>query len=301
MYDYRLHVFDTVAGRLSFTKAAEELCISQPAVTRHVKELERRLGVSLFERHGNGIALTGSGRLLRKHVEILREASRRLEYELALANDTRKGSLRLGASTTIAQYVLPPVLADFHLAFADIRLSLMTANTERIERALLRNDIAFGVIEGESRRRDIQYLPFAEDELVLVGAAANPLVRAPMVSGQLPSVPMVVREPGSGTLEVLARALRQKAIRLSDLQIEMTLGSTEAIKSYLMHSGCLAFVSCHAVVNEIDAGFLRVVRLEDLSIRRRFSFISRPGVVDGLADLFMRFASSRHRPLPPVS
>jgi LysR family transcriptional regulator, transcriptional activator of the cysJI operon len=296
MFDYRLEVFDAVARRLSFTRAAEELCITQPAVTRHIKELERKFRIKLFERKGNSIFLTHAGMLLLKHTAEMREVSARLEYELNMLHKTRKGSLRIGASTTIAQYVLPPLLAGFHGSFGDIRLSMLNANTECIERALLNSEIEIGLIEGESKRRDIQYLPFAMDEIVLVSGLKNPHRKKGTITlDDLKSIPIVLREPGSGTLEVLSHALKKAGMKLSDLNTEMTLVSSESIKSYLRHSGCMAFVSHHAVLDELLAGSLKIVDIEGLSIKRDLLFILPRGPVEALPELFMRFASFNYK------
>jgi DNA-binding transcriptional LysR family regulator len=169
VFDYRLKVFDTVARRLSFTKAAEELCITQPAVTKHIKELEKQFRLRLFERAGNRIALTQGGLMVLKHTSILRDISKQLEYEISLLHESRRGTLNLGASTTIAQYVLPPLLARFHGIYQDVQLHMLNANTEQIEQALLRKEIEPGIIEGDSKRREINYTPFARDEIVLIG------------------------------------------------------------------------------------------------------------------------------------
>lgn len=299
MLDYRLTVFDAVARRRSFTKAAEELCITQPAVTRHIKELEKQFRARLFERQGNRIALTGAGLVMQRHVMSMQELSRQLEQEIDLLNETRRGSLKLGASTTIAQYVLPPVLAKFHKASRDVRLTLLNANTEQIEQSLLAGEIELGLIEGDSRRREIRYIPFAIDEIVLVSGAANAKASKSRIGlEKLRSLPLIMREAGSGTLEVLTHELKNRNMKLSDLSIEMSLGSTEAIKSYLMHSDCMAFISRHAVACEIESGILKIIEIEDFAIHRQFSFIVLQGSVGGLADYFMRFAGRQYAPLP---
>ena len=295
MSDYRLEVFDAVARRMSFTKAAEELCITQPAVTRHIKELERHYSVKLFDRKGNSISLTHAGILLVKHTAEMRDVSARLEYELGMLLKTRKGSLKIGASTTIAQYVLPPLLAGFHSSFGDIRLSMRNENTESIERALLDREIDLGIIEGDSRRREIQYIPFATDEIVLVAGSKNPRAKKNTITlSDLSSIPLLLREHGSGTLEVLSHALKKAGMKISDLDTEITLGSSEAIKSYLRHSGCMAFISHHAILEELQAGSLAIVRIEGFDIQREFRFIIHQGPIEGLQDLFMRFASFRY-------
>ena len=291
MFDFRLKVFDTVARRLSFTKAADELCITQPAVTKHIKQLENHFKLPLFERKGNTILLTTAGQLLLKHTASLQEISRRLEYEISQLKESHKGSLKLGASTTVFQYVLPPILARFNSNYKDVKLQMLHANTEHIEQALLRKEIELGLIEGDSRRRDIHYTPFAKDEIVLVSSAKNPLAKKDEIRiDELRSIPLLLREPGSGTLEVVINALQKAGIKLSALNITMYLGSSEAIKSYLIHSTCMAFISRHAVLKEVEAGCLKIVSIKRFSIPRQFFFITPPGPVGGLVDLFMRFA-----------
>jgi len=291
MFDFRLKVFDTVARRLSFTKAADELCITQPAVTKHIKQLENHFKLPLFERKGNTVALTTAGQLLLKHTESLQEISRRLEYEINLLHESHKGSLKLGASTTVFQYVLPPLLARFHSSYKDVHLQMLHANTEHIEQALLRKEIELGVIEGDSKRRDIQYTPFARDEIVLVSSAKNPLAKKDEIRiEELKAIPLLLREPGSGTLEVVINALQKADIKVSGLNVEMYLGSSEAIKSYLLHSNCMAFISRHAVLKEVDSGCLKLLTIKRFSIPRQFFFITPPGPEGGLSGLFMKFA-----------
>lgn len=291
MIDFRLKVFDTVARRLSFTKAAEELCITQPAVTRHIKELERLMNLRLFERRGNRVTLTEGGHILLKHTEAMQDISRQLEHEISLVKEVHRGSIKLGASTTIAQYVLPPLLARFHRVYTDVRLHMVNANTEEIENALLQQKISLGVIEGDSKRRDINYTPFARDEILLVCSSKNPLATKEEIRlDELVRRPLILREPGSGTLEVVLHGLKNAGIKLTEMNIEMYLGSSESIKSYLLHSNCLAFISAHAVEKELTEGSLKVIRIRKLAMHRQFFFITPRGQSDGLQDLFMRFA-----------
>ena len=114
MFDFRLQVFQAVAKRLNFTKAAPELYITQPAVTRHIHELERHFKIKLFDRNGSRIVLTQAGDILLQHTEKLFAVYRNMEFEMNSLSLQHSGRLRLGASTTIAQYILPPVLAAFH-------------------------------------------------------------------------------------------------------------------------------------------------------------------------------------------
>lgn len=133
MDDFRLKVFITAARTLSFTRAAEQLCISQPAVSKHVAELEARYGLQLFTRRGSRLELTDAGRTLLDAAERLADDYRRLEYEMSLCTGQTEGELRLGASTTIAQYLLPPLLARFAARFPQVRVSLLSGNSGQVE------------------------------------------------------------------------------------------------------------------------------------------------------------------------
>ncbi|MDB5252628.1 MAG: transcriptional regulator [Flaviaesturariibacter sp.] len=297
MSDFRLSVFYAVAKRLSFTRAAAELFISQPAVTRHVHELEAQYGTKLFEREGSSVRLTPAGDRLLRHAEDVFALQRALQADLDALLDRHGGMLRLGASTTIAQYVIPPLLAGFRQQFPGVSVTLLNGNTEQVEGALLHREIELGIIEGRSKKAGIRYSPFLEDRLVLVTAAGHPLTKRKAIApADLTQVPLLLREPGSGTLEVIEHALKPWKIGLSHLQVEMQLGSTESIKSYLVHSGCAAFLSIHSIAKELDNGSLAVVPVTGLPIERSFYFIQLQGKAEPLAEIFLKFARGRHNP-----
>jgi len=296
MLDFRLQVFYTVAKRLSFTKAAVELYVTQPAVTKHVQELEHQFGTALFDRRGNQISLTNAGNLLLRHAETIMATYRQLEFDMNALKGEPAGTLRVGASSTVAQYVIPSVLARFHEHSADVSVSLLSGNTEQVEQQLLNNDIDLGLVEGRTHHSDIRYTPFVKDELVLVCHADHPLAnRDELTLDELRATPMLLRERGSGSLEVIEHALRGIGIKLTDLTIEMQLGSTESIKTYISNSRCVAFVSVFAVPNELRAGTLKIIDVAGLSIQRDFYSIQLQGVSEGLAGTFMRFARQHYK------
>lgn len=292
MFDFRLQVFYTVAKRLSFTKAAEELYITQPAVTKHIHELEHQFKLKLFERNGNKIAMTAAGKILLKHTEELHALYRNMEFEMNTLAQKHSGRLRIGASTTVAQYVLPPILASFRQRFNEVVITLTSGNTEQIEKSLLNNEIDIGIIEGSSKNKSIQYQPYSKDEIVLVTSVANPVVRKEAIKiDELKTLPLLLREPGSGTLEVIAKALKLVGIKLSDLKVEMQLNSSESMKAYLFNSSCAAFLSVHAVFKELQLGEFRIVDIKGLSIERPFYIIQPHGQSSALGQLFIRFAN----------
>jgi LysR family transcriptional regulator, transcriptional activator of the cysJI operon len=138
MFDFRLQVFHTVAKRLNFTRAAEELYITQPAVTKHIREIESHFKVTLFERNGSKIKLTPAGEILLHHTDQIFGIYQKLEFELNSFSQQHTGNLKIGASTTVAQYILPPLLAAFHKKFKEVKIALTISNTEQIEKALQR-------------------------------------------------------------------------------------------------------------------------------------------------------------------
>jgi len=291
--DFRLKVFYTVALRLNFTKAATELYITQPAVSKHIQELEETYKTKLFERNGSKIALTPAGEILLKHTKNIFEIYREIDFDMSSFINERQGLLRLGASTTISQYIISPVLARFHQKQQDIKVNLLNGNTEQIETALINKEIEIGIVEGQSKNQSIKYVPFIKDELVLVCNTRNPLVKQNEISlDDLKLMKFITRERGSGTLEVIEYALKQVGVKLTDLQIEMQLGSTESIKSYLLNSDCFAFMSVHAVGKELKNNELIVLDVEGLSIERYFYIITLLGKSDSLSELFIQNISS---------
>ena len=293
--DFRLKVFKTVADRLSFTKAAAELLISQPAVTMQINELERLLGKPLFLRHGNRISLTDDGVRLLEYANRILALYGELRDAFVEEQGAFSGEIRLGASTTLSQYVLPGLLAKFRKLYPDVRVTLFNGNTEQIERQIADGKLDFGMIEGTASNPALHYELFMDDELVLVTSASNTsFTREEITAADLPALPLVIRENGSGTLDVLSRELSRHGLSLRQLHIEMQLGSTESIKHYLFYSDTFAFVSVQAVLDELAANRLRVVEVGDMELVRRFSFVTAHGQRSRLTDLFKQFCLNHY-------
>ncbi|WP_242674991.1 LysR substrate-binding domain-containing protein [Niastella populi] len=267
--------------------------ITQPAVTKHIHEIETYYKTQLFQRNGTKIKLTPAGTTLLAHAEQLFAIYRNIEVDLAAINENVKGTLRIGASTTVAQYVLPKYLASFRQKFPEINIALTTNNTEYIENALIAGKIDFGIIEGQSKRLQIRYTSFLKDEIVLCTRTGNPLIKKQTMS--LPAIkelPLLMREQGSGSQEVIAAALKKAGVKLSQLKIEMVLESTESIKSYISSSGSFAFLSIHSILKELKSNELTIIDIKDLHIERNFFFVKQQGDNQPLTGLFMKFISS---------
>ena len=295
IFDFRLKVFHTVSQKLSFTKAANELFITQPAVTKHINELESQLQVMLFKRNGNSISLTPAGEILERYaIEIFRQYAL-LENELAVLQNQEIGSICIGASTTVAQYVLPSILARFKKTYPLIIFTFISGNSGFIEQLVINQKVDIALVEGNSHRPQISYEPFVNDEIVLVTRFANKLGQLASIAPQyLKTVPLVLREEGSGTLDVVLKALNIANLHAKDLCIEIKLDTTESIKEYLMHTDAAAFLSIHSIVKDLNQNRLTIIEVQDIEIFRSFQFIRLHGNSSKVMELFQRFCKTHY-------
>lgn len=295
MADYRLHVFRLVAELKSLSQAARKLNISQPAVTQHIKQLEAEFGVPLLERSPGGVTLTDSGYVLFDHALRVEDLHSEVAQTLGQRRGKLRGPLRLGASTTITQYYVPPLLADFLREHAEVHLSFLGGNTEEIIGALLAHRIDLALIEGPCRRRDLKALRFFEDEVICVGAATHPAVKARAVAAkELLRWPLILREAGSGTREYVEEALRRAGVKLERMNVVAEVPSSEAIKGILTSGLGLSFLSRLSVRDEVKAGLLKEVKIRGVSIRRPFLALHHQGPPPGgAAGAFLRVVLER--------
>jgi DNA-binding transcriptional LysR family regulator len=290
IFDFRLKVFHTVAQRLSFTRAAAELFITQPAVTKHIKELEHQLDVQLFKRNGSSITLTNAGNILLQYAEKIAQLYTELETEMAQLHNMESGVLHIGGSTTVAQTILPKILALFKKTYPAVNFTFIQANTDVITQLVLGGKIDVAIVEGAAHYPQIAYAPFAKDEIVLVTRANNQLAKKAEISPrQLLQIPLVLREAGSGTLDVIFNALDAVGINPKELNVEIQLESSIAIKQYLLYSETATFLSIQSVISELKYNELTVIDIKGLEIFRTFQFIQLQGKNAKLIELFKRF------------
>lgn len=290
MDEFRLRVFVTAARTLSFSKCAAALNITQPAVSRHIGELEARYGMPLFTRGTSGVALTKAGGLLLSHAESLLSAYQKMDYDMELLSQTSQGRLSIGASTTIAMYLLPPVLASFMELSGGVEVSMLSGNSENVEQWLRDGTVDIGFVENASRRPWLHYEPLMADELVLVaGTQGRYGSQESVTPEELRGLPLVLREKGSGTREIIERALNRRGIRVEDLNVVIELSSTEAIKSFVRSSDTLAIVSVIALHRELADGSLSIVDIDGVDMPREFATVVRPGEFSGLNARFHDF------------
>jgi LysR family transcriptional regulator, transcriptional activator of the cysJI operon len=301
--NFRLRVFRAVAEEMSFRKAAEVLHLSQPAVSQQIRALEEECGARLFDRaggegHGMQIALTEAGRLLLRYATQVAETITEAQRALAALNDEVVGELRLGASTTVAQYVLPRILGAFLKQYPHVHLSLVSGNTERIVEAVAEERVALGIIEGPAMRRDVKTERMVRDEMVLIVSPNHAWAKAGAIEPEdLATVPLLLRERGSGSRRVVERALKAAGLSQRSLKVAMELDSTEAIISGVEAELGVGFVSRWAVGKVLRLGTVRIIAVHRMVILRDFSFVRLAGAeVVGAAAAFQRFAMGSAAP-----
>lgn len=295
MENFRLKVFRTVAAEASFRRAAERLHLSQPAVSQQVHALEEELKTTLFDRRNGRVRLTDAGAVLLGYAH---KGARLAEEAMAALERSRGqtvGELRLGASMTVTQYVLPRLLGPFLRQHPGVKVSIRSANTERIVEALSSGEISLAMIEGPVSAREVFRQRILEDRMVLIAGrrSAWPELgpeKLPIPARALTQVPLLLRERGSGSRRVVELALRKAGLRLRDLRIAMEMDSIVAMVSAVEEGLGAAFVSEWSIRKEVKLGTVRVVPVEDLEIRRDFTLIRAFGPVpDGPAGAFERF------------
>jgi DNA-binding transcriptional LysR family regulator len=303
MENFRLKVFRTVAEEASFRRAAERLHLSQPAVSQQIHALEEELSTTLFDRGKGRIRLTDAGVILLRYA---RKGARLAEEALAALDRTRgetAGELRIGASMTVTQYILPRMLGAFLQQHPRVELSLTSANTENIVAALAKREIDLGLIEGPVSSREVFRQRFFEDRLVLIVGRkyhwpherpqvtpAKNAHKAAIPVQALTGIPLLMRERGSGSRHVVELALRRAGLRPKDLRIAMELDSIVAIISAVEAGLGAGFVSEWAIQKELRLQTVRVVPVEGLDIRRDMNLIRPFGPIpEGPAGSFERF------------
>lgn len=287
MLDFRLKVFCAVARNLSFTKASQELHITQPAISKHIQELEQEYGVLLFNRLNTGIELTDAGKMFLLHTQNILEQYRLLDFDMKLFSHLQEGELRIGATATVAQYILPSYLASFAEKFKQVQLSLVQDSVQNIEDAVADGCLDMGLVESSCGNPHLRYTPFLRDEWVLVAPAAGRWALLDVIMpADLISLPLVV---GREELEILVGQLVEYGVEKSQLKVAMLLDGIEGIKRYIKQADCVALVSRQAVSDEINSGVLKVIDIEGIAMNRNIVFVRRHGEVAELSKDFIDY------------
>jgi DNA-binding transcriptional LysR family regulator len=294
MADRRLQVFHAVARQLSFTKAAEVLFMTQPAVTFQIKQLEEHFNTRLFDRGHGRISLTPAGELVLQYAEKILGLSGEMDVRLAEMTGEVGGSLLVGASTTIAEFLLPRILGEFKSKFPNVRPRLIVANSESIETRVAEHTIDIGFIESPSHQPNLQTEICCEDELQVICSPKFPLARMKEVAPQnLAEHPFVSREPGSGTREFTEVYLRKHGVDIDHLQPVMELGSPVALLDVVETGIGYAIASRTSVLKSLRLGDLVSIPLKPRLTRKLSMVYPKEKFRSRLVTAFVDFATEK--------
>jgi len=300
MADRRLQVFHTVARLLSFTKAADSLHMTQPAVTFQVRQLEEQFNTRLFDRTHNRISLTEAGKRVYEFSDRIFELYSEMENAVRDMTGEISGVLVIGASTTIAEYMLPSLLGDFKKKYPDVNVHLKVSNSDGIVSMVENNDIDLGVVEAPVMNKNLVVEECRKDRLVAIVPPQHSLVANKQVQlRDLMDDAYIAREEGSGTREVIQDYLEDLGMQSSDLHIAMELGSPEAVKGAVEASMGVSIVSEVTINKELQLGTLVALEL-DPPIERPFSFVHqkqkfRQRAMDELLEFARAYCLSHQR------
>jgi DNA-binding transcriptional LysR family regulator len=274
MDDHKLKVFCAVAETKSFSQASKIMYLTQPAISLQIRALEEQLGTKLFTRSNKAVALTETGEILYRHSQEILDSYAAIEKEINEATGLVKGKLLIGASTTLATYYLPNIIVEYKKSYPDILIDFERGNTQRIVDSLLKAKIDLGLVEGEVKDHRIEVEKMDSDELLLVVNSTHPWAEGPDISiREIIGQPFIMREEGSGTRQVVESTLARAGVNVSDLNIVMYLGSTEAIKTAVENGLGISIISGWAVRKEMRFGVLRAISFKDIRFQRDFSLV----------------------------
>ncbi|MEK6775763.1 MAG: selenium metabolism-associated LysR family transcriptional regulator [bacterium] len=278
MIDSRLLIFLKSADKLSFSEAAKELLLTQPAVSFQIKKLEDYFGIPLFYREKNRISLTEAGEILFRQAKKILSCYEEAERAIGQISGIVQGRMMVGASTTMGEYILPKILGDFEGRYPDVKTLLEIGNSDRILNGVLSRYLDVGILAEEVKNRELHQEKIIEDELVLITSSKHPLAGKKKISLQdLEGQRFIAREKGSGTRKEIESHLKKAGIDPQKLRTTMWLGSSEAVKGAVEGGLGISILSRWAIQKEVRLGTLREVPIQGVRMIRDFKLIYYKG------------------------
>jgi LysR family transcriptional regulator, transcriptional activator of the cysJI operon len=272
--DSRLKAFCLVVEMKSFSRAAEGILITQSAMSHLIKNLEDEIGVKLLNRSGKTVTPTPAGRLFYDNAKRILDQYKTMESSIHTLVNTIKGTLCIGASTTVASYLLPQVFYGFSRGYPDVRIDLTVSRTERIINYLYEGRIEAAIVEGNIKDSSVLSYEVAEDDIVIITSNDNPLTRRKVVTPHdLLSQPFIMPEPGSGIREFIDDLLRNLKIDPKEIRVLMTLGSTELIVQLVQSGMGISFVSKWSVFKALKDESVKLLNISNKKFKRKFYLV----------------------------
>lgn len=273
-----LVTFLAVVDRESFSAAADELGISQPAVSAQIRSLEERLGQRLLDRTGRRVTLTEAGGVLESHARRLVAMEAELEREMGEVGERIAGRLTLGSSTGPGEVLLPRLLGAFRAAHRGVEVSLVVHDTQTVCDRVLDGDLELGIVGAARPQRGLEFAPFLRDELVVIVPPGHALAaRGAIGIEDLAGIPLLMQQRGSGVRAVLEEAFRLAGIRAQDLQVEMELGLQQSVKAAVLGGLGVTVISRLTVAQEVADGRLVALAITGHELARDFSVVRASG------------------------
>lgn len=275
MEDHRLKAFCLIVEMKSFSKAAEAKFMTQSAMSHLIKNLEDEIGVRLLNRSGKNIIPTPAGRLFYDHAKRILEQYRTMENSIYTLVNTIKGTLCVGASATVASYLLPQVFYSFSKSYPEVQIELSVSNTEKTIDNLHEGKIDIGIVEGKIRNSNVFSDEIAEDDIVIITSNDNPLTKKKVVTPHdLVSQPFIMPETGSGIREFIDDFLNAANIDTKSIKVSMTLGNPELIVQMVQSGIGISFVSKWSVFKAIKDDSTKLLNISDKKLKRKFYLVS---------------------------
>ncbi len=277
MLDFRIETFLTVCASLNYTRAAQELNITQPAVSQHIKYLEEYYRVKLFSKNGKRIELTEAGAQLRSAMIAMKHDE--LFLQKKLSDSPRKSELNFGVTLTVGEFVIPHALAHCLKKNPDTALRMEVANTRQLLKQLDEGQIDFALVEGYFAKNEYDHLVFRTEPYIAVCGAGYTFKKPPKTIEDLLGERLIIREAGSGTRDVLEKHLEEKNLQIEDFVNRVQISNLSAIKMLVKENCGIAFLYEAAVQTELLEGTLQKIELKDFNIAHDLTFIWRSGSV----------------------
>lgn len=291
---FHLKVFKALTEKMSFSKTAEDLFLTQPAVSQQIRSLEEHFKCKLFLRSKNKVEPTNSGKILYTHVNKILLDWQAAENEIfnAVNVDTKK--ILVGASTTLGYYILPNIIGGFKEKHPEVLLILEVANTQDITKRIYSDVIDIGLVEAKIKDENVVVEKYIEDELVLVCSVLNPLAKRKEINkDELLSLPLIIREDGSGSRHTIHNILRNNHIRFEDLNIKLELGGSEAVKAAVESNIGVSFISKWAIMKEVKYNVLKIIKVKGLNLKRDLNIVhSKQGFRSKIIEEFYLYLKS---------
>ncbi|MBM4137711.1 MAG: LysR family transcriptional regulator [Nitrospira sp.] len=266
---HQLKIFVSVFKNRSFSKASEELYLTQPTISDHIKTLEEEFNCKLFDRLGRTIIPTKEAEVLYSHAIEIIEKANTIKDVIGQFKKDLAGELIIGASTIPGTYLIPHIMADFQKKHPSVSFQILESDSKGIVDRVLKHELLMGIVGAKLNDTQIHYMPFMDDELIAVSSPSL-IKKERLTLKELIKFPMVLREQGSGTRKETEKILENKGVSLEDIQIGGIFGSTDAVKQAVKAGLGISILSRLSVIDELKYHILKEIKLTDIEMKRKF-------------------------------